>query len=70
MNQYGEISRYIIKCKSNAYKSIFRRKIGKYISSCSFFKGDEKINRDWQNCLTTRGWLKQSENDRGNVENG
>lgn len=45
-------------------------KIGKYISSCSFFKGDEKINRDWQNCLTTSGWLKQSENDRRNVENG
>lgn len=25
MNQYGEISRYIIKCKSNAYKSNFRK---------------------------------------------
>lgn len=47
MNQYGEISRYIIKCKSNAYKSNFRKNRKIYFQLLFFFKGDEKINRDW-----------------------
>lgn len=60
----------LLNVKVMHIKVSLEEKIGKYISRCSFFKGDEKINRDWQNCLTTRNWLKQSENDRGNVENG
>lgn len=38
MNQYGEISRYIIKCKSNAYKSNFRKNRKIYFQLLFFLK--------------------------------
>ena len=37
----------LLNVKVMHIKVSLEEKIGKYISRCSFFKGDEKINRDW-----------------------